>query len=365
MSTNHNFAKLEMNAMSRLLVDTAPSGIIVCDADGTILTANPQAVDWLGYSEDELLGRQVEVLIPESSRFAHVKYRAQFMRNPTPRSMAAGQDLAARRKDGSHFLVDVSLHPIEFDSRRLVLVNLRDASQRSGAEEGKQDRESERLATIKDVANGLAHECRNTLQRAQAYLDLLKLDSEVETKRDTIDKLNQAFDDLYRHYEKVKSFASPIVLNYRESNLIELCEEAFAELRADYGGDGHQLMIDGNRESAVAKVDPRWMKRLFRNVLENSIAASPTGSEVTTTAAPTWLAGQPAIRVDIWDNGDGLDPQTESRLFEPFYTTKQHGLGLGLAFCRRIIDAHQGRIKATNSPDGGALVEVVVPRRLE
>ncbi len=92
--------------------------------------------------------------------------------------------------------------------------------------------------------------------------------------------------------------------------------------------------------------------------------AAPAGAELITSATTTMFEGEPAIEIEIRDNGEGLDPQTTLRLFEPFYTTKQHGTGLGLAICRRIAEAHDGRIHAANHPDGGTVVEVVVPKRL-
>jgi len=97
-------------------------------------------------------------------------------------------------------------------------------------------------------------------------------------------------------------------------------------------------------------------------VIENSFMAVPLGVDLIVSANMTNLDGQPAIEIEIKDNGGGLGPETSLRLFEPFYTTKQHGIGLGLAICSRIVEAHNGRIRAANHPQGGTVVGITVPK---
>lgn len=359
---NHPFGD---EHFAKLLMEMAPVGMLISDVHGSIVAINAQSEAWFGYTRDEILGKPVEVLVPITARAGHAKHRGKISWQKLNRSMLAGQDLMARRKDGSEFPVDISLHPIETESGAMILANILDASDRLQAKVRRKAMQTERLAAVGEMATGLAHQSRNALQRARACLDLLDLDVQEDSEQtQLVSRIRRALDDLQHDYEEVKQYAAPMVLNYCHANLFELCEQAFADLIATQHNGDHRLTTVGTDGIAIAKVDPYRMMQLFRNVLENSLMAAPDGVELITTATTTMFQGETALEIEIKDNGEGLDPQTSLRLFEPFYTTKQHGTGLGLAICRRIAEAHDGRIHASNHPQGGTVVEVVVPKRL-
>lgn len=359
---NPKFPPALLDDLASLVLETAPVGIVVVNSGGEIVLLSAQTEAWFGYSREELLGKSVEVLVPQASHSAHFKYRMEYMSRPAPRPIYAGQYFSGRRKDGSEFPVDISLHPLNTESGSFIVANICDAAAREPADVRQDHVQLERLAAIGEAAAGLAHESRNALQRAWASLDLLELDTDAGSETvELIGKVRDALSDLRRNYEEVKNYAAPIVLSYHKANLLELCEEAFHDLLCEHRSGDHRFTIERRRQDAVARVDPHRMKQLFRNVLENSLMAVPQGAELVASVNLTNLEGVRAIEIEIKDNGDGLDPQTALRLFEPFYTTKQHGIGLGLAICRRIIEAHKGRIYAMNHPDGGTAVGVTVP----
>jgi len=113
----------------------------------------------------------------------------------------------------------------------------------------------------------------------------------------------------------------------------------------------------------VCEVDRLRLGQVFRNVLENALAACDDPVEIAVRWSAAELNGQPAVRVTLRDNGPGLGPEQRARLFEPFYTTKTHGTGLGLAISKRLVEAHGGWIEVGAEPGPGAKIIVTLPRR--
>ena len=361
---NHEFPLLHLDDLAFLIMETAPIGILVVNSDGQIVMLSSQAEAWFGYSSEELLGKKVETIVPQASQSAHVKYRSEYISRPTGRPVHAGQHFSGRHKNGTEFPVDISLSPLITGSGTFILANIQTAAERGPAGAQRKQLQKERLAAIGETVAGLAHESRNALQRAGASLDLLELDCEAGSDSAAlVGKIREALSDLRRNYEDVKNYAAPIMLNYRKANLLELFEEAFHDLLCEHRDGSHRFVVQRKNHDTIAKVDPYRMKQLFGKVIENSLMAVPQGAELVVSVNSTHLEHAQAIEIEIKDNGKGLDPQTSIRLFEPFYTTKQHGIGLGLAICWRIVEAHNGRIHARNHPHGGTAVGIVIPKR--
>jgi signal transduction histidine kinase len=222
--------------------------------------------------------------------------------------------------------------------------------------------QAERLSAILQMVNGLAHESRNALQRAQSCLDLLELGlGDDEEQRRIAARIRLALSDLHQNYEGVKEYASPIVLTKSRTDLRQLCQTVFDELTGSLVKSHASLSFASGPPCGNAMVDPARMRIVFRNLFGNSIAAGGNDAEIDIRCQEAVLRDQPAIEMHIRDYGGGMDPSMESRLFEPFATTKQHGTGLGLAVCHRVITAHGGEISAVNHADGGLDVKILLP----
>lgn len=226
--------------------------------------------------------------------------------------------------------------------------------------------QTERLSAILQMVRGLAHESRNALQRAQACLDLLELDlGDDDEQRKLAGRIRLALADLHQNYEDVKEYASPIDLTFSPTDLKRVCQTVFDECTNSLAGVSASLDLASDPHCGKAMVDPTKMKIVLRGLIENSIAASGNGARIEIHCQEAKLADQPAIEMHIRDHGSGFAPSIKDRLFEPFVTTKQHGIGLGLAVCRRIIEAHGGKISAENHPEGGADVKLLLPKSRE
>jgi two-component system, LuxR family, sensor kinase FixL len=205
--------------------------------------------------------------------------------------------------------------------------------------------QSERLAAIGQMVAGLAHESRNALQRSQACLGMLarRIKDQPEAL-EFVAGIQQAQDDLYRLYEGVRGYTAPIRLKRERCDLGEVLREAWSQLESSRRGPDARLMEHGDRQDLACDVDRFAAAQVFRNILENSLCATRGIALIDIT----WSAGEleqvPALRVVLCDDGPGLNDEQRRRIFEPFYTTKTHGTGLGMAISKRIVEAHGGRI---------------------
>jgi len=224
--------------------------------------------------------------------------------------------------------------------------------------------QSARLAAIGEAMTGLAHESRNALQRSQAGLEMVRrrLDDRPEA-RQLLDEVQQAQHYLHELYEEVRGWAAPLKLEREPVDLGQLVDETFrhvSELDAD--AQRHDVLTHrGEVADRHSDVDRRAIGQVFRNILENARAAAP-GSGIEVHWADDRLNNQPALTVCIRDHGPGIPPEQQQRIFDPFYTTRSRGTGLGMAIARRIVEAHGGRISVGNHAGGGAEVVVTLPR---
>jgi len=223
--------------------------------------------------------------------------------------------------------------------------------------------QAERLAAIGEMVTGLAHESRNALQRSQACLELLGLRLQGKPEAlGLLGRVQKAQDDLHRLYDEVRGYAAPIHLEPRTCNLAEIWREAWADLAESRAAGQAELREETAGTDLICVASPFHLKQVFRNILHNALTAGSSRVEVVIRASPAELEGEAAVRIGVRDNGPGFAAEQRQGVFEPFYTTKVHGTGLGLPICRRIVEAHGGRIEAGEGPGPGAEIIITLPQ---
>jgi signal transduction histidine kinase len=224
--------------------------------------------------------------------------------------------------------------------------------------------QAERLAAIGSTAAGLAHEARNALQRSQSCLSLLALRLKDNAEAmDLIGRIQSAQDDLHRLYEDVREYAAPLRLDRVPCDLCEVWRQAWDDVSYRPGFRGAVLHEEECGVPLKCVADPFHLKRVFRNIFDNSLAAGTDPLQIRVHCSEVWLGQRSAVRVSLRDNGPGFPEGHSDELFEPFYTTKPRGTGLGLSICRRIVEAHGGTIEADAGPGPGAEIIITLPRR--
>ncbi len=370
----------------RQFLEAAPEAMVIVDAGGRIVLVNSQAEKLFGYRRHELLGRSVDILVPARSAGLHAVHRAGYFSCPAVRPMGADLELYAVRKNGTEFPVEISLSPLQVEEGILVSSAIRDITARKRVEQSlrraneelrqAQDRalQAERLAAIGQMEAGLAHESRYALQLIQASVDLLARRFVADPEARYVAEIQKAEERLHRLFEDVRGYAAPVNPAFRLQNLADLWREAWEQTRPARKQRDSRLEEHADSVDLNCIVDGFGIERVFHNILLNALAAcsDPVRIEIRCTEAQ--LDGESAIGVAIRDNGPGLTTEQSRKLFDPFYTTKTSGTGLGMTISKRIVEAHGGRIAAANVSEDdrvpgatgssrGAEIRITLPRR--
>ncbi|XZE54335.1 protoglobin domain-containing protein [Planctomycetaceae bacterium SH139] len=218
-----------------------------------------------------------------------------------------------------------------------------------------------RLAAIGQTMTGLAHESRNAFQRSQAALETLLLELEDRPAAvQLIERIQRAHDHLLHLYEEVLQFARPVRLELQQLHLDSLVRQTWDHLRDAVSNKQVRLALQADPTDTAITADPFALEQILRNLLENAIEASHSGAELHVTIAPAWLGSQPASRLVVRDFGKGIPEKYRDRLFEPFFTTRSSGTGLGLPIARRLAEGHGGSLDL-NAAEPGTIAILTLP----
>lgn len=285
--------------------------------------------------------------------------------------------LAVRRSLNT--LLDLDLAIIEDAYQAEYLARQQRSERLEIARLNEQAVQNERLAGIGQMMTGLAHESGNALARSQSCLEMLAW--EVEDRPEALDliaRIQKAQDHLKQLYEEVRGYAAPLKLERDDWELSAIWRQAWGNLSLQRQARDATLQEDIHGVDLKCAVDQFRLEQVFRNVLENALAACKDPVRIHVRCAAMEIAGRPALLVAVRDNGPGLNPEQRQRIFEPFFTTKTKGTGLGMAIAKRIVDAHGGQISvgpepqslqagksdptALDAPPEGAEIRIVLPR---
>jgi PAS domain S-box-containing protein len=346
------------------LIDMAQAAVVVFGGRGHILRVNAYLEALSGHPREEFLGEGGwQLLVAGADRAALDEFLLALATGRVVRRRLPLQTAGGRQRS-----VEWSCRPLAWtapaggaagDAPALLAVG-HDITDLEEAQ--RHALQLERLAAIGEMAAGLAHESRNALQRGQACLDRLRwrLDDQPELA-DLVTRARQANNDLLRLYEDVGRYAAPLGIDRRPCDVARVWREAWANLTSLFPGRDARLDEDAGCE-CVCHADAFRLGQVFRNVFENSLAACADPVRVTVRCREVATAAGPALEVAVRDNGPGLNAEQRQRLFEPFYTTKVRGTGLGMAIAKRIVEAHGGRIAVGDPAGPGAEILFTLPR---
>ena len=358
-------------ALLAAILNTAVDAIITIDERGKILSANRALQKLFGYLPSELIGKNISCLMPEPDRSSHNGYLAKYQQTGKAAIIGIGRQVVGQRRDGSLIPVDLAVSEIQVGNRKMYTGIVRDMTERHQFESdlrAAQQRliQSERLTAIGQMMTGLAHESRNALQRSRACLDMLELDLQSSPdQHDLVKRTRSALVELQVLYEEVRSYAAPIQLERSRQSIRELCEETWLNLREQWQ-TRHIDLVASCDACPVVSCDKQRICQVLRNIFENSLAVSPNGSSIFVDCRTIQRDQSLFAQISVTDQGPGLNEEQRLRMFEPFYTTKTRGTGLGMAICHRIIDSHGGRIFVgtgieSDDEKTGAVIVVELP----
>jgi two-component system sensor kinase FixL len=355
------WAKERTEAAFRTLVEAAPSMIVILRLDHSLLYLSPFAEQLTGYDAKEVVGRNYfEIFVPDTTLRESFSQAMNSIIAGTP---LRGFDSPVFCKDGScRWMVWNAQLLADYEDGPAILAIGQDITSLKQAQE--KALQSERLAAIGQMMTGLAHESGNALARSQACLEMLTFESEDRPKSlNLISRIQAAQDHLKQLYDEVRNYAAPLKLELELWNLSYIWRQAWENLHLLRQGKKATLFEETNGLDLRCSVDQFRLGQVFRNILENALAACPEPVEINVLCTHSEIDGWPAIRIAFRDNGPGLNAEQRQRIFDPFYTTKTKGTGLGMAIAQRIIEAHGGQIAAGSGPGRGAEILVALPQK--
>ncbi len=358
------------------LLELAPDGMVIVDAQGQVVLVNAQTETLFGYARTELINQSIEMLMPARFRTQHLKHRHAYQTNASARPMGLGMELYGLHKSGREFPIAISLNSIDTALGRMVFAAIRDVSSYRNAEQQirtlnqELERQNKQLDSVNQeleaFAYSISHDLRAPLRSIVGFGEILReehaqhLDTEglrlLGIIRDSATKMGRLIDELLAF-----SRINRRVLEFRSVNMTSLAHEAFTEAMA---GENKTRQVELKLDTLPEiRGSISMLKQVWINLISNAVKYSrPQEHAVVTIDA---CVHQREIWYTITDNGVGFDMQYAHKLFGVFERlhadTEFEGTGVGLALVQRIVSRHDGRIWADSTPGQGSTFTFALP----
>jgi two-component system sensor kinase FixL len=355
----------ELVAHLQSVLDTIPDAIIVIDNKGIMRSFSANAVRLFGYAAEDTIGQNVSMLMPPPYREQHDSYLARYFATGQKRVIGHGRVVSGMRKDGSTFPMELAVGEMLIGDRHSFTGFVRDLTERQQTQRRLQDLQSElfhmsRFSAMGEMASTLAHELNQPLTAIASYLNgcrrLLRGTDSVRNLmlRDAIDRAADQALRAGQIIRRMRLFVARGESERQVENLTKLIEEASALALVGVKEAGVQVSFAFGARVSFVLADKIQLQQVILNLVRNAIEAmqDTVCRELTISTAE-----QPdgMVEICIADTGPGIAPEIAAQLFQPFVTTKVHGMGVGLSISRTIIEAHGGRLWSAPNPGGGTI----------
>ena len=338
----------------KAILDTATDAILSIDKDHRIILFNNSAQRIFGYSRREVLGKDLGMLIP-SQYGDHYSYVRRFLDTRQPTVTGRRMSLTAQRKSGEEFPIEIGLSYYKGQGGVTITALIRDMSRQKELE-GRY-LQAERLAAVGQTVAQVAHEIKNPLMVIGGFSQQIR-------KRLTDDQCAQKLDLILAEVGRLEKlvvnlgdFTKQYKLAKRPADVNAVIRDVLGTVGSMYPADKYRFEVDLSPDLPEIPCDPDRLKQVFMNVTTNAAEAMEQGGTVKVTTA-RWDEG---VEVRVHDEGMGISDKDRLRIFEPFYTTRKRGSGLGLSISYKIIEAHNGIIKALSAPGQGTTFVIRLP----
>ncbi len=352
------------------ILATVPDAMIVIDEHGTIQSFSKAAERQFGWAPEDVVGRNVSLLMPSPYRDAHDGYLGRYMTTGERRIIGIGRIVVGERRDGTTFPMELSVGEMHSADRRYFTGFVRDLTERQITERRLQDLQGElihvgRITALGEMASALAHELNQPLTAAANFMKgcLRLLDREPVDQARLRDMIGQAGDQALRAGQiirRLRDFLAKGEADRSVESLPRLLEEAgaLAMIGASDKGVRLSFRIDPTVDKVLA--DKVQIQQVVLNLIRNAIEAMEDATR-RDLAVGAVTAADRMVEVFVSDTGPGISSEIADQLFQPFMTTKAQGMGVGLSISRTIVEAHGGRIWVETSPSGGTTFRFTLP----
>jgi two-component system sensor kinase FixL len=307
-----------------------------------------------GFGEDEVIGKNVKVLMPSPYHEQHDGYLSRYLATGEPRIIGSGREVTGLRKDGSTFPLHLSVGETMMGGERRFTGILHDLTARVALEE--QLREQSALARLGEMAAVIAHEVKNPLAGIRGVVQVIggRLPAE-STDAKMMKEIVSRIDSLDGLMKDLLLFARPPKPQRQPTEINALVRVTADLLQRDQSLAGLRIEVNGTVPPVM--VDPEMMKMVIQNLLINGAHAMQSAGTVRVEIG----MASDVCTIAVSDTGPGIPADVRNKMFAPFFTTKSRGTGLGLPTAKRFVEAHHGQILVDCPPLGGTTVTVRLP----
>ncbi|HEV8390077.1 MAG TPA: PAS domain S-box protein [Dongiaceae bacterium] len=366
----------EREARLQSILETAPDAIIVIDDHGVMESYSSAAQRLFGFTADEAIGQNVSILMPSPYRERHDGYLHHYLETGERRIIGIGRVVVGRRKDGTTFPMELAVGEVVASGRRLFTGFIRDLTERQLNESRMQELQAEllhisRLSDVGQMASAIAHELNQPLTAILNYVQAAR--RILQTKglpippkaADAMDKAVAQAARASAIVQNLRSFIQKGDTERSVEDLNKIVGEATALGLVGAKETGISVRVELSSEPLSVFVDKVQIQQVVFNLVRNSIEAmgeaAPPRNLLVTTIVTHPATEESVAEVSVSDTGPGLAPEIQAQLFQPFQTTKEKGMGLGLSICRSITDSHGGRLQAIPNADRGVTFRFTLP----
>jgi len=350
----------ESEARIRAILETAVDSIITINERGIIESVNSAVEQLFGYSENEVIGKNVSVLMTSPYREEHDTYLANYLKTGKKKIIGIGREVVAQRKDGTIFPIRLSVSEFFLGDKRMFTGIVHDISEEKALQQ--QILQSERLAIIGKMAAKVAHEVRNPLSSISLNAEML--DEEIQDQNSDYKEAKSLLKSMIREIDRVTSLTDEYLQFSRlpesqpiKGNLNSLIKEMLELLAEEFKQKKIKLTSNSLSKELQVRFDRAQLRRVFLNIIRNAIESMP---DQGTLNIWTERNRETAI-IGIQDSGHGIPEDKVNEIFNPFFTTKDFGTGLGLAISQQIIHEHKGKIYCESKIGQGTTFRIELP----
>jgi PAS domain S-box-containing protein len=391
------------------ILNIAEDGIVTVTGGQEIVVFNRGAAKIFGYEPTDVIGRSLNLLIPQIYHVAHPGYLDEFARSPdVSRLMNQRKPVFGRRKDGSEFPAEITISKLDQGGETLFTAIVRDITERKRYEEqilrlnqeledrvrartaelaernvqldqknkesGQKSRElkvatqqlwqAARLAGVGELAASIAHELNNPLGTVSLRVEgVLAKTPPDDPRRAALEIIDQEVTRMARLVGNLLQFSRA---GRDQVSTVDVCDELTRTIElTEHHLTRYGVRVEPDYHPGVPVIfaDRQQLRQVFLNLFTNAADAMPTGGRLAVRVRPGALAAGPAAVVEVADTGVGIPPEYLVRVTDPFFTTKEEGkgTGLGLAICKRIVGQHGGRLDIDSTVGRGTTIRITLP----
>jgi two-component system sensor kinase FixL len=363
-------AQQESTSRLRSILDTMPDGVIVIDERGIIQSFSPAAQRLFGYAESEVVGQNVKMLMPSPYHEGHDGYLGHYLSTGERRIIGIGRVVVGLRKNGETYPMGLAVGEFHVGETRYFTGFVRDLTEEQHVMRRLNDLQAEllhasRLSVMGQMASTMAHELNQPLTAISNYLEAsrhLLATGAGDTER-IADLMEKAVAQAQRAGEVIRQLRQFVTKGETErsvESLNELVEEALALAMVEARQSSVRVQFNGDLALPSVLVDPVQIQQVVLNLVRNAVEAMQDSERRELTIATR--VHSDTVEVAVADSGPGIAAEVVERLFQPFVTTKETGMGLGLSICREIVEAHHGHLTMEKKATGGTIFRLSLPR---